>query len=881
MAEHETFHFHSRDDLRRRIAELGLDLECCSDLGPLFQRLKAGQFTLPNRFVVLPMEGADGTSDGAPDELTFRRYRRFAAGGAGLLWLEATAVTPAGRANPRQLWLNEKSVAAFATLVGEIVKAARQHQGQAHKPLLVLQLTHSGRYSRPGRFPQPIIAHHSAFLDPIHNLPPDHPLISDEELEQLEDQYVKAARLAKEAGFDAVDIKACHRYLVSELLASHTRRNSRYGGSFENRSRFFRNVVGKIRSAVPGLIVTARLNAYDAMAYPYGFGVDPENPAKPDLNEALELVRFLRNSGAPLVNITIGNPYFNPHVNRPFDLPTVGGAIPSESPLAGVARFVGIVREIQAAVPEMAVIGGGYSWLRQFFPEIAAGSLKRGWLSLVGLGRMAFAYPEFARDLAQRGQLDPQKVCVACSACTQIMRDGGRTGCVPRDAAVYEPIYKAGREEALDTILKMAKTCRQCNDPACVGRCPAQVDIPRFVGHVAAGRFREAYDTIRQANILAATCGYVCPAETLCESACLNQHYSAKVPIRHLQQWVSSKAVEEGWAAMPGPTAVTTGRRVAILGGGPAGVAAAAALASRGHTVTLFERDKRQGGLARTAIPADRLPDSMLRKEIEAVLTPHAERIIHRAVEIGPTYGLEDILAEGFSAVLITLGLSRSVCLPGATRPASGVMGALEFLGASDQGVTGTVLVLGGGNTAMDAALAAKRAGADEVVVVYRRSYAEMPAWPQERDRVLQAGINLVTLTAPLDYVCNAQGELVGLKVVRTKLGEPDGKGRRRPQPMLGSEHVLPASLVVEAIGQKLDDVLRVALPGVRFTDSGLIWTHPQTLETSRPRVFAAGDIINGGTTVVKAVAEGTQAARQIDAMLRTAPPVSRNNASA
>ena len=870
MAGHEPFAFHTLEELSQRLAGLGLDLDVTPEVRPLLEPVKAGALSLSNRLVVLPMEGADGMADGSPDALTFRRYERFAAGGAGLLWMEATAVVEEGRANPRQLWLHEGNVGAFAALAKSIHRAARQHAGTTHRPVLILQLTHSGRYSRPGRSARPIIAHHSPFLDPTHHLSADYPLITDAELEQLEDRYVAAARCVHEAGFDGVDIKACHRYLVSELLASHTRPASRYGGSFENRSRFFRNVVTKVRAAVPGLIVTSRFNAYDAMAHPYGFGVDAQNPAQPDLAEPSALLRFLQEGGAPFVNVTIGNPYFNPHVNRPFDLPTAGGTVPSEHPLTGVIRFAEIVRDLQSAFPGMLVVGGGYSWLRQFFPQVTAALVRRGWVSLVGVGRMALAYPDLGRDLEQHGALNPNKVCVTCSACTQIMRDGGRTGCVPRDSAVYEPIYKAGRAEALDTILRLAKTCRQCNDPACVGRCPAQVNIPRFVGQVAAGRFSEAYETIRQANTLAAICGYVCPSETLCESACINQHYSESVPVRQLQKWVSRKAVEEGWAAAARPTVRETGHRVAVLGGGPAGMAALATLSALGHAVTLFDRDERLGGLAQSTIPAERLPDTLLRQELEAVLASAAVKVQLKQVRLDGSYGIDQILNEGYSAAIVALGLTQSVPLPGAVRPKSGVVAALDFLANIKRrmGISGAVLVLGGGNTAMDAALGAQRAGADEVTIVYRRSYSEMPAWPQERDQVIHAGINIMTLTSPLTYLANGEGVLVGLKVIRTRLGAPDARGRRAPQPILGSEQVLSASLVVEALGQKLEDSLRPALTGVRFTDQDCIWTNPRTLETSRAGVFAAGDIINGGTTVVQAVAEGTLAARQVDAYL-------------
>lgn len=876
MPGHEPFQFHSLDELRRRIDELGLPLEVSEDLSPLLEPLQAGPYRLPNRLVVLPMEGCDGTADGAPDELTFRRYRRFAAGGAGLLWLEATAVVPEGRANPRQIWLHPGSVPAFARLAEESRAAAAEVFGPSHRPLMIVQLTHSGRYSRPVRNPAPIIAHHSTYLDPIHNLPPDYPLISDDELKRLEDRYVEAALCAREAGFDGVDVKACHRYLVSELHASFTRENSIYGGpAFENRSRFIRNVVAKIRDAAPDFLVTTRMNAYDAMAYPYGFGVSREDPATPALEEPIELVRFFRDHGAPLVNITIGNPYFNPHVNRPFELPVAGAPIPPEHPLIGVARFTEIVRQMQQAVPDMALIGGGYSWLRHFFPHVAAAHVRNGWVTLVGAGRMAFAYPDFARDIAEKGRLEGEKACVACSACTQIMRDGGKTGCVPRDAEIYEPIYKAGRAEALDTILAMARTCRQCNDPTCVTQCPAQVNVPLFIDHIANKRFREAYEVIRSANVLAAACGYVCPAETLCESECINRHYDGPVPIRHLQRWVSRKAVEEGWAAEPRGHAPATGKRVAVLGAGPAGIAAAVQLTSAGHQVTLIDRAAASGGMVRETIPAERMPDDTLQREIQAVLASGGELLVRREGEIGPAFTLDALMAEGYDAALITLGLNGSVALD-AERPASGVTGALEFLARSKRGevrlpAESTVLVIGGGNTAIDAAVAAKRCGAGDVAIVYRRSFAEMPAWPNEREEAIREGVHFLILTQPVGYVAGEDGRLSGLKVVRTRLSAPGPDGRRQPQAVAGSEHVIPADWVIEAIGQRVNEELKSALAGVETTRSGYVKVREGTLATTRPGVFAAGDIVNGGATVVQAVAEGARAAWEIHQYLQGA----------
>jgi len=296
-----------------------------------------------------------------------------------------------------------------------------------------------------------------------------------------------------------------------------------------------------------------------------------------------------------------------------------------------------------------------------------------------------------------------------------------------------------------------------------------------------------------------------------------------------------------------------------------------------GHRVSLFERGAAPGGMAKETIPADRLPDSVIDRELEDVLVSTGA-IERRQFSLGPAGTLDDILDEGFDAVLLAMGLSRSVALPGADRPKSGVVGALEFLRQvkhHGQKVSGTVLVLGGGNTAIDAALSAKHAGASDVAIVYRRSFAEMPAWPDERDAAMRAGVNFLILTQPLQYIPNWDDVLTAVEVVRTHLGEPDASGRRRPENTPGSEHLIPCDLVVEAIGQVLDEHLRDALPGVEFTRSGRIVTRPGSLATSREKVYAAGDIVNGGSTVVQAVAEGTRAAREINQQLCGAPLVS------
>ncbi|MFN2132677.1 MAG: NADH:flavin oxidoreductase [Anaerolineae bacterium] len=444
MSKHERFHYRDVDEIRAEAASLGVDLAFDDDFSPLAQPIQVDGREIPNSLAIQPMEGCDGERDGRPAELTIRRYERFARGGAGLLWYEATAIEHAGRANPRQLTITAQTAPALKELLDHSLSLAREANGASFRPLTVLQLTFSGRYSKPDGIPAPVLAHHDGVLDAAMGIPEDHPLITDDELERLRDRFVEAARLAYEIGFDAVDCKSCHRYLLSELLAAHTR-PGRYGGSFENRTRLHYEIVEQIQAEVPDLMVTMRLNGYDGHPYPWGWGVSEEDPRVPDLGEPIRFVRGLYERGMRLINITAGNPYFTPHINRPYDIPVTGGKVPDEHPLFGVGRIVDVARQIKRAVPEMVVIGSGYTWLRQFLAHAAAATVRRGDADLVGVGRGAFAYPDFARDLLVGGALDPKKCCITCSRCTQIMRDGGCTGCVVSDREVYAPIYRAGR----------------------------------------------------------------------------------------------------------------------------------------------------------------------------------------------------------------------------------------------------------------------------------------------------------------------------------------------------------------------------------------------------------------------------------------------------
>jgi 2,4-dienoyl-CoA reductase (NADPH2) len=433
MAPHARFRLRTPDDLGREARRLGLDIPYRDDLSGLLEKFSIGGRVVPNRLAVLPIEGADAERSGAPSEWTRRRYRRYASGGAGLIWCEAAAVRRDGLSNPCQLMLTEGTLGGFARLVEEIRNAARKEWGPGHIPLVILQLTHSGRFAKPEGRPQPLIVQNNPYLAPLHDLPPDTPVVSDDELAEIRDDFVEAADLAASSGFDGVDIKACHGYLVSETLAAHGREDSRFGGTFENRSRLLLEIVRQVREEAPGLLVTSRLSATDAVPFPYGFGMDPDEPERTDLTETKALVRLLARAGVGLLALSLGVPALKPHFGRPFDEPLPGAKVPDEHPLEGVARHLAAATEIQRSSPGTAVIGAGYSWLRGLGPGVGAAMVADGRSAVFGLGRGALAYPDFAADLLRRGRLSSRKVCTTCSLCSFLLRRQRRVGCVVRD----------------------------------------------------------------------------------------------------------------------------------------------------------------------------------------------------------------------------------------------------------------------------------------------------------------------------------------------------------------------------------------------------------------------------------------------------------------
>lgn len=417
-------------------------------------RLQNGK-VIGNRFCILPMEGWDGTKEGNPTEMTQRRWTNFGRSGAKLIWGgEAVAVRHDGRANPNQLIILDHTLGGLEKLRHALVKTHENHFGSTEDLLVGLQLTHSGRFARPNDKTrlEPKILYHHPILDQSFNLDPDMPVLADSEIDGLIEEFVRAAKQAYEIGFEFVDIKHCHGYLGHEFLSAYSRPGP-YGGSFENRTRFLREIVAGIHREAPDLMVGVRVSIFDLTpfhpgpngvgepkilldendCYPYAFGCDPHQPLKIKNDEPRQFLELLQKLGIELVNLSAASPYYNPHLMRPAYFPPSDGYLPPEDPLVGVARQINNVAELKCDFPELAIVGTGYSYLQEWLPNVGQNVVRNKMVDFVGLGRMVLAYPEMPADVLAGNQLQRKLICRTFSDCTTAPRNGMISGCYPLD----------------------------------------------------------------------------------------------------------------------------------------------------------------------------------------------------------------------------------------------------------------------------------------------------------------------------------------------------------------------------------------------------------------------------------------------------------------
>jgi NADPH2 dehydrogenase len=454
-------------NFRRHLAGLKLELPCDERLesgagSPLarpVENVRINGKTIGNRFAVHPMEGWDGTGAGGITEEMLRRWARFGQSGAKLICGgEAMAVRADGRANPRQLIISEENKADLARLRETLVAAHRERHGNTDDLVIGFQLTHSGRFCRPnGKTLEPRVAYRHPLLDRKFKVESDDLILSDAEVRELIQCYVRAARVAWDCGADFVDLKHCHGYLLHEFLSAVTRPGD-YGGCFANRTRILREIVEGIRAGGNKIELAVRLSAFDSvpfkpdptraqagklgpgipddfpLPYPYAFGANPDNPLEYDLTETFQFMQLCHELKIKILSLSAGSPYYVPHIQRPAAYPPCDGYQPAHDPLIDVARQIDVVRQLKAqAPPGMVLIGAAYSYLQEFLPQVGQAVVREGWADMIGLGRMILSYPNLVAETLAGGLQTPKLICRTFSECTTAPRNGMISGCYPLD----------------------------------------------------------------------------------------------------------------------------------------------------------------------------------------------------------------------------------------------------------------------------------------------------------------------------------------------------------------------------------------------------------------------------------------------------------------
>ena len=775
---YQPFYLQSLEELRAEIARLDVQIPLRDNLSPLGQPLSVGGRNIPNRFCAQPITGGDATPEGAPGRLTRRRYRRYAEGRFGLIWVERTSTGGGVPEHPGQLCLNKDTLPAFRRMVEELRAAAPEN------PTLILQIAS---------------AHPSSCVSLVH-----------------------AATLAAEAGFDGVDLQ-CPRDALPEAMA-------------------------EVRKSAPQLLLATRICLYDAVRM--GFGVAAADYRQPDPVEPIRFVQLLRKNGLALLNVTAASPRL--HGPERGVLARPDSENPDEHPLMTLERQLQLAQTLRSAIPGLPVVGSGFSWLRQFIPEVAAAAIHDGMLDFVGLGRSALAHPSAPHEIFSKGRIEAEAACILCFACSQLHQDGKSVGCVIRDPAVYGPIYQQMRRFDNDQLQSGAARCHLCEAAPCSKASATQTDIPGFIQAFRSGDESRAYEIIRARDPLPELTAILSPAWIEREGACIETTLTGKpVPILDLQYAISWRARARGATGVRLPLQAS-GKSVGIVGAGPAGLAAAIRLLELGHSVELYEQTNRLGGVPARVIFPHRMASPQ--PEIEAILQPalDAARLrLHFGVRLGTDLQL-GVLHSKHAAILVATGLWQERSLgwtPGMASPPSssppssspplaspplaslpGVTGALPFIESSNLSVPDRVALLAGGDAAMDAARIAQNRGAKEIFVIFGGPRSAMH-WHMPESWFATPGGQAMMNWQPLGYVTDPEGRVCGVQLRHAELLV---------------ETVLPVGLVIEAMELQVEEAVSTAL------------------RNDSKRTHTVGALVNGGASVSRCVAEGVAAANTI-----------------
>lgn len=777
----------------------------------LFSPLKIRDVVIPNRIMSTAAVFRLASEDGHITPQIIERYRRMAQGGLGAMVVEAAVVLPS-----RSSFNLRVSEDAFIPELAEFVAAIRTANPEVK---IGLQNMHFLKVARSG------------WRQKVEDL-------TAEDIAGIPGMFAEGARRTKEAGFDFVEIHMAHFTTLASFLSLVNKRHDEYGGDFEGRVKLPLEVVRAVREAVGD--------------YPVGVRMNGEEFTK-EGNTLLQSARIacrLAAEGVDYISVSAGE-RFEDAPPPPEGFPPFAGTGYSGVRMSprwwtpdGVQVYLaeGVRTALHDAGYSIPVVAAG----KIRMPDLAESIIADGRADIVGTARSILADPDWPTK-AREGRDDEIVKCAACGYCSE-------------------------SDERYETVTCLQWPKGSLNAPSpwsfappCKGACPAGVDVRTYIELIGQGQYEKALEVIEEKIPLPGTLGRVCPRP--CETRCNRREFDGQaVAIDALKRYAADGISARGRRPVE-PAPRTREERVAVVGSGPAGLSAAYYLAKLGYATTIFEAEAVAGGMLAWGIPEFRLPRDVLRDEIDRVEGLGVEVKLNTPVGQGGL-DLGALRDQGYAAIFLAVGAQASVPLRVPEAQTSAVVEGGAWLKDVNLGRSvqkgETVVVVGGGNVAVDAARTAARLGAKSVTVLYRRSMDEMPAIPGEVVEAEREGVAFTCLTAPSRVVLADDGTCVGLECLKTELGEPDQSGRRRPVTLEDSQHIVGADLVISAVGQT-PDLGFLGTESLALNEDGTIRVDARTLQTSEVGVFAGGDVVTGPATVVEAVAAGRRAALAID----------------
>ena len=781
----------------------------------LFSPVNVRGCIFPNRIMSTAAVTRLATEDGHITETITSRYRRMAKGGLGAMVVEAAVVLPS-----RSSFNLRVSDDAFLDELRGFVDDIREVNPEVQ---IGLQLIHFLKLSRSG------------WRQKVEDL-------KLEDIQAIPEQFAGGALRARKAGFDFVELHMAHFTTLASFLSLVNKRNDPYGGDFEGRVKLPSEVILATRATV-------------GENFPVGMRMNGEEFTKEGntLLQSQRIARRLSGIGVDYISVSAGERFEDAEPPAPDSPPFAGTGYsgyrmsPRWWTPDGVQVYLaqGVREAVRGAGQDIPIVTAG----KIRTPELAEKVLAEGRADIIGMARALICDP----DWPAKAREDRSGEIVKCAACGFCSEADER----------YEPVTCIQwPKDALNAPSPWLLT------PPCSAGCPAGVDIRGYIGLITQGRFEEALELIQEKIPLPGVIGRVCPR--FCEAACNRADLDEPVAINALKRFVADHKAFKPTGMKTAPAPRTRDERIAIIGSGPAGLAAAYYLVKLGYGVTIFEAAPIPGGMMVMGIPEYRLPREILTSEIEAIQRLGAEIKVNTPVG-KDGLALEDIWKRGYQAIFIAVGVHKSAKLGVANEDMEGVVDGASWLrdiNLKKEGRVGKrVAVIGGGNVAVDSARMALRLGAQEVTIVYRRSTEEMPAIEDEVKAARQEGVKIRYMSSPCQVLCEGE-ECKGIECFQTELGELDESGRKKPLRVEGSEFVLDADMVISAIGETAD-LSFLDAHEIEVGSTHRILVNPNTLATNKRGIFAGGDVVTGAATVIEAIAAGRKAAVNMDRYLR------------